>query len=86
MIFLSDWFPLLAVGTCFTCLGVAKIYGALHGIEGGCDKRFGDKLCGTCPQWKSRYLRIGFPLFLLAIGLFELTQLACVLYTASQIR
>jgi hypothetical protein len=84
MISFSDWFPLFAVGVSFTFLGVAKLYGVRRGIEGGCDKRFGEKLCGTCPSWRSRYLRIGFPLFFLAIGLAELAQLACAMYSASR--
>jgi hypothetical protein len=83
MIALSDWLPLLLVGTMFTLLGVAKTYGALRGIEGGCDKSFGVKLCGTCPDWKSPYIRLGFPLLFLGVGLAELGQLAWLIYTAS---
>ncbi len=84
MISVSDWIPLLAVGVTFTFLGVAKLYGVFRGIEGGCDKGFGEKLCGTCPSWRNRYVRIGFPLFFLAIGLAELAQLAYVMYSASR--
>ena len=84
MISFSDWFPLLAVGTTFTFLGVAKMYGALRGIVGGCDKKFGEKLCGTCPEWKNPLLRLGFPFLFLAIGLAELSQLAWVFYAVSR--
>jgi hypothetical protein len=83
MISIGDWLPPLVVGMTFTLLGAAKMYGALRGIEGGCDKTFGEKLCGTCPNWKSGYLRFGFPLFFLSIGLCELSQLACVICAAS---
>jgi hypothetical protein len=86
MIPVSDWLPLLMVGSTFTCLGIAKTYGLARGIEGGCDKPLGEKLCGTCPSWKSPYVRIAFPLFFLAVGLAELGQLTWLIYAATSNR
>jgi hypothetical protein len=86
MIPLSDWLPLLLVGSTFTFFGVAKSYGLARGVEGGCDKSFGEKLCGACPDWKSPVVRIGFPLFFLVIGLAELAQLAWLVYSATRHR
>jgi len=83
MISIADWLPLLAVGSWFTLLGTFKMYGAVRGIEGGCGKTVGDRLCGTCPSWKSPAIRLGFPLFFLAIGLIELGKLAWLLYSHS---
>lgn len=39
--------PPLTVGIMFTTLGCLKIYGLLKGIEGGADKSFSERLCGT---------------------------------------
>ena len=86
MISLSDWFPLLLVGSMFTFFGVAKIYGLSRGVEGGCGKPVGEKLCGTCPSWKSPVVRIGFPFFFLTVGLAELGQLAWLVYSATSNR
>jgi len=86
MIPLSDWLPLLLVGSTFTFLGVAKTYGLARRVEGGCEKPFGEKLCGTCPSWKSPFVRIGFPLFFLAVGLAELGQLAWLVYAEASLR
>jgi hypothetical protein len=83
MIPLDDWLPLLLVGSTFTFFGVAKIYGLARGVEGGSEKPFREKLCGACPSWKSPVLRIGFPLFFLAIGLANLSRLAWLVYSAS---
>ena len=83
MISITDWLPPLAVGITFTFLGALKMYGALRGVQGGCEKTFGEKLCGSCPSWKSGYLRLGFPLFFLAVGLVYLGQLAWMIHAAS---
>ncbi len=83
MLSLADWLPPLVVGITFTLLGAVKMYGALRGIEGGCDKPLGQKLCGTCPSWTSGYLRLGLPLLFLTIGLYELSQLGWVVYAGS---
>jgi hypothetical protein len=47
MIALSDWLPLLTVGLTFTLLGSIKLWGLRKGIEGGADKPFTQRLCGT---------------------------------------
>lgn len=42
-----EWIPPVMVGTTFTILGAAKIYGLMVGIVGGKDVQLGQKLCGT---------------------------------------
>jgi hypothetical protein len=47
MIPFATWFPLAAVGGCFTLMGLLKLYGLARGIEGGRDKPFAQRLCGA---------------------------------------
>jgi hypothetical protein len=42
-----NWFVPLLVGTMFTLMGSVKLYGYMRGVEGGADKPFAQRLCGT---------------------------------------
>jgi hypothetical protein len=42
-----DWFMPGVVGVLFSLLGGFKLYGFLKGVEGGADKPFTRRLCGT---------------------------------------
>lgn len=44
---MADILPSLLVGTLFTIIGAAKVYGLKAGIVGGKDVQVGQKLCGT---------------------------------------
>ena len=44
---LLNTLPILVVGLALTFVGSAKLYGFTKGIEGGANKSFKDKLCGT---------------------------------------
>jgi len=57
-----------------------KFYGLHRCIEGGAGKPFAQRLCGTCPTWKSRNLRIGVPILFVAIGLAVFGLLAAEIY------
>ncbi len=39
--------PTLLIGVSCTFIGIAKIYGLAYGIEGGPNKKFSHKLCGS---------------------------------------
>jgi hypothetical protein len=80
---LSDRLPPAAVGVTFTLLGSLKLWGLTRGIVGGADKPAVQRLCGTCPTWESRSLRLGFPLLLLGLGLFNLGWLGWVLFSGT---
>lgn len=47
MLPLSEWLPPAVIGICFTALGVLKLYGLRHGVVGGRDRPFAERLCGT---------------------------------------
>lgn len=81
MIAFTDWFPLALPGSMLTLIGVLKLWGLRRGIVGGADKPLVQRLCGTCPTWESRSLRLGFPLLFLAIGLGELGWLGWLVYS-----
>jgi hypothetical protein len=70
----EDWLPPLAAGVTFTGLGVAKVYGVFHGIQGGGCKPAKDRACGTCPSW-SRPANLVFIVLLLVVGLGNLAFL-----------
>jgi hypothetical protein len=66
-----DWLPQVVVGSTFTLFGAIKLYGLFQGIEGGAQKPFVQRLCGTCPTWSRRWC-FAFPFLLLVIGIGEL--------------
>jgi hypothetical protein len=45
--FFINWFIPAFIGTQFTLLGLAKLYGLSRGIVGGADKPLTTRLCGT---------------------------------------
>ena len=42
-----NWLVPGLVGTMFTLMGLVKLYGYVTGVEGGADKPFAQRLCGT---------------------------------------
>jgi hypothetical protein len=71
---IEEWLPPLAAGVTFTGLGLAKVYGLFHGIQGGGCKPAKDRACGTCPSW-SRSANLAFIVLLLGVGLGNLAIL-----------
>jgi hypothetical protein len=70
----EDWLPPLAAAITFTGLGLAKVYGLFHGIQGGGCKPAKLRACGTCPSW-SRSANLALIVLLLAAGLGNLAIL-----------
>jgi hypothetical protein len=74
MLDVTDWLPPAAVGTCFTFVGLCKVYGLSRAIVGGGCKPASQRLCGSCPTW-SRGVNYVMIVVLLAIGLGNLAYL-----------